>query len=114
MKEELTGINSEDLRKYFPLKKVLEVLFDLLYKLYNIKVSQVENEYLYNEEIQIFKFEEDGNIIGYFYIDLYTRIGKTRGGWVYALKPKIINKIPIVGIYYNCRKQMKMKNLLYL
>ncbi len=104
IKEELFEINSEELRKYFPLKKVLEVLFDLLYKLYNIKVSKVENETLYNEEIQVFKFEEDGKIIGYFYIDLYPRIGKTRGGWVYALKPKIINKIPIVGICYNCRK----------
>ena len=104
MKEELFGINSEDLRKYFPLKKTIEILSELLLNLYNIKIEKVENEHLYNEDVLLFKFIENEKVIGYFYMDLYPRKGKNSGGWVYALKPKIINKIPIVGINYNCRR----------
>ena len=98
-------INSEELRKYFPLSKVTKILFDLIEKLYGIKYSLVENEHLYNKEVIIYKMIKNNKTIGYFYLDLYPRKEKTMGGWVYPLKPRVINNTPpIVGIIANNRR----------
>ena len=98
-------INSEELRKYFPLSKVTKILFDLIEKLYGIKYTLVENEHLYHKEVIIYKMVRNNKTIGYFYLDLYPRKEKTMGGWVYPLKPRVINNTPpIVGIIANNRK----------
>ena len=99
------NINSEELRKYFPLSKVTKILFDLIEHLYGIKYTLVENEHLYHPDIKIYKMQKNNKTIGYFYLDLYPRKEKTMGGWVYPLKPRVINNTPpIVGIIANNRK----------
>ena len=98
-------INSEELRKYFPLSKVTQILFDLIEKLYGIKYTLVENEHLYHKEVIIYQMVKNNKTIGYFYLDLYPRKEKTMGGWVYPLKPRVINNTPpIVGIIANNRR----------
>ena len=99
------NINSEELRKYFPLSKVTKILFDLIEHLYGINYTLVENEHLYHPDIKIYKMQKNNKTIGYFYLDLYPRKEKTMGGWVYPLKPRVINNTPpIVGIIANNRK----------
>ena len=100
------NLDSEELRKYFPLSKVTKILFDLIEHLYGINYSLVPEEHLYHPEIQIYKMQKNKNkTIGYFYLDLYPRKEKTMGGWVYPLKPRVINNTPpIVGIIANQRK----------
>ena len=105
-KKHTFNLNSEDLRKFFPLSKVTKILFDLIEHLYGINYTLVPNEHLYHPDIKIYKMQKNKNIpIGYFYLDLYPRKEKTMGGWVYPLKPRVINNYPpIVGIIANQRK----------
>ena len=99
------NINSEELRKFFPLSKVTKILFDLIEHLYGINYTLVQNEHLYHPEVMIYKMQKNNKTIGYFYLDLYPRKEKTMGGWVYALKPRVQkNTPPIVGIISNQRK----------
>ena len=100
------NLDSEELRKFFPLSKVTKILFDLIEHLYGINYSLVPEEHLYHPDIQIYKMQKNKNkTIGYFYLDLYPRKEKTMGGWVYPLKPRVINNTPpIVGIIANQRK----------
>ena len=99
------NINSEELRKYFPLSKVTKILFVLIEHLYGINYTLVENEHLYHPDIKIYKMQKNNKTIGYFYLDLYPRKEKTMGGWVFPLKPRVINNTPpIVGIIANNRK----------
>ena len=53
------NINSEELRKYFPLSKVTKILFDLIEHLYGIKYTLVENEHLYHPDIKIYKMQKN-------------------------------------------------------
>jgi peptidyl-dipeptidase Dcp len=105
-KKHTFNLNSEDLRKFFPLSKVTNILFDLIEHLYGINYTLVPNEHLYHPDIKIYKMQKNKNIpIGCFYLDLYPRKEKTMGGWVYPLKPRVINNYPpIVGIIANQRK----------
>ena len=113
------NLNSEELRKFFPLSKVLQILFDLIEHLYGINYTLVPNEHLYHKDIKIYKMQKNNNnnkknnknnsknTIGYFYLDLYPRKEKTMGGWVYPLKPRVINNTPpIVGIISNQRRPL--------
>lgn len=92
------------IRKYFPLSKVLSVLFDLVKKMYDITMTQVPNEHLYYSDCQVYKMSINDKTLSYFYIDLHPRTEETAGGWVYPLKPQIINKVPIVGIVTNAQR----------
>ena len=56
-------INSEELRKYFPLSKVTKILFDLIEKLYGIKYTLVENEHLYHKEVIIYKMVRNNKFL---------------------------------------------------
>ena len=104
-KKHTFNLNSEDLRKFFPLSKVTKILFDLIEHLYGINYTLVPNEHLYHPDILIYKMQKNKIPIGYFYLDLYPRKEKTMGGWVYPLKPRVINNTPpIVGIIANQRK----------
>jgi len=104
-KKHTFNLNNEDLRKFFPLSKVTKILFDLIEHLYGINYTLVPNEHLYHPDILIYKMQKNKIPIGYFYLDLYPRKEKTMGGWVYPLKPRVINNTPpIVGIMANQRK----------
>ena len=109
LKKKLYNIDSEELRKYFPLNKVFEKLFNLIYDLFEIKIEKEEKIKLFHNDIITFSMWYNNNKIGYFYFDLFPRNEKTMGGWVYSLKPKIINKLPIVGVNANIRRSMTNK-----
>ena len=109
LKKKLYNIDSEELRKYFPLNQVFEKLFNLIYDLFEIKIEKEEKIKLFHNDIITFSMWYKDNKIGYFYFDLFPRNEKTMGGWVYSLKPKIINKLPIVGVNANIRKSVTNK-----
>ena len=99
------NLNSEELRKFFPLSKVTKILFELIEHLYGISYSLIPDEHLYHQDIKLYQMKKNNTPIGYFYLDLYPRKEKTMGGWVYAMKPRVINKNhPIVGVIANQRK----------
>ena len=104
LKKKLYNIDSEELRKYFPLNKVFEILFKLIYDLFEIKIDREEKIKLFHNDIITFSMSYKNNKMGYFYFNLFPRNEKTMGGWVYSLKPKIINKLPIVGVNANIRR----------
>lgn len=103
-KKSIFGIDTETLRSHFPLNKVFDVLFSLLKELYDIDVNEDKTVKLYHNDIIIFNVKSNDKIIGYLYYDLFPRKSKTMGGWVYPLKPKVINEIPFVGIMANIQK----------
>ena len=109
LKKKLYNIDSEELRKYFPLNKVFEKLFNLIYDLFEIKIEKEEKIKLFHNDIITFSMWYKNNKMGYFYFDLFPRNEKTMGGWVYSLKPKIMNKLPIVGVNANIRKSATNK-----
>ena len=109
LKKKFYNIDSEELRKYFPLNKVFKILFDLVYDLFEIKIEKEEKVKLFHNDIITFSMWYKNNKIGYFYFDLFPRNEKTMGGWVYSLKPKIINKLPIVGVNANIRRSTTNK-----
>ncbi|MBA4740123.1 MAG: M3 family metallopeptidase [Burkholderiales bacterium] len=82
IKEERYTFKDEDLRQYFPLKRCVNGLFDLLNSLYGVSVLEKQAE-VWNPSVKLYEVKDHlGHSIGYFYMDLFARNGKRSGAWM--------------------------------
>ena len=82
IKEERYTFKDEDLRQYFPLKRCIGGLFDLLKSLYGISVVERSGE-VWNPSVKLYELKDrSDHLIGYFYMDLFARDGKRPGAWM--------------------------------
>ena len=81
-REEKFAFSAEELRPYFPLSQVLEGLFSLVKRLFNITINPYDGQTpVWHEEVRYFQIaDETGEAIAYFYLDPYSRPAEKRGG----------------------------------
>lgn len=77
------AISQEDLRPYFPEDKVLSGLFDIVHRLFGIKITEKKGVDLWDPAVRFFEIvDETGRLRGQFYFDLYARPQKRGGAWM--------------------------------
>ena len=75
--------NEEDLRPYFPMERVIAGLFDLVHRLYGIRVEETDGVPVWHDEVKHFDLlDSDGTRLGSFYADWYPRESKRGGAWM--------------------------------
>lgn len=82
LKEAQYQISQEVLRPYFTLPKVLEGLFSLNKKLFDIDIVAQEGVETWHPDVQFYRVERGGKPLAYFYLDLFAREGKRGGAWM--------------------------------
>ena len=82
LKEARYQISQEVLRPYFALPKVLEGLFALNKKLFDIDITPQQGTETWHEDVQFYRVERKGKPLAYFYLDLFAREGKRGGAWM--------------------------------
>ena len=76
-------LSQETLRPYFPAPKVISGMFQVVERLYGLKISEKEGVDVWNEDVQYFEIlDENDGIRGSFYLDLYARPHKRGGAWM--------------------------------
>lgn len=82
LRESKYDINEEELRPFFSLPKVMDGLFNLAKKLFDITVEPADGEApVWNGDVRFFCVKDSsGNPIAYFYFDPYSRPSEKRGG----------------------------------
>ncbi|MDG6338961.1 oligopeptidase A [Glaesserella parasuis] len=82
-KQALYAINDEELRLYFPEERVLSGLFELVKRIFGIRVEEQKEFDSYHENVRFFNiFDETDRLRGSFYLDLYARENKRGGAWM--------------------------------
>ncbi|MGX2975444.1 oligopeptidase A [Ursidibacter arcticus] len=82
-KQALYAINDEELRPYFPEERVLSGLFELVKRIFGMKVVEQKEFDSYHESVRFFHiFDETDRLRGSFYLDLYAREHKRGGAWM--------------------------------
>ena len=76
------ALSDEKLREYFPLEKVLEGLFGLSERLFDVHFEAVDQLDLYHPDVHFFDILRNGQRIASFYLDLYARDHKRGGAWM--------------------------------
>jgi len=76
------AISEEELKPYFPEKKVISGMFALVERLYSIKIK-AGNAPKWHKNVQFFDiFDENEKKIASFYLDPYARAHKRGGAWM--------------------------------
>ena len=82
-KQSAFSISNEELRQYFPADTVINGLFTLAARLYDIDLSQDDAVKSWHEDARYFNVRDsDGQLLGGFYTDLFARTGKRSGAWI--------------------------------
>lgn len=83
LKQARYAISDEVLRPYFPAPKVLSGLFEVVQRLFNIRIEEQDKFDTYHPDVRFFHiYDETNTQRGSFYLDLYAREHKRGGAWM--------------------------------
>ncbi|WP_415886405.1 oligopeptidase A [Neptuniibacter sp. QD37_6] len=82
LKQAKYSISEEQIRPYFPLPKVLEGLFAVTGKLFDIEMREVDAFDRWHDDARLFEISRNGEVIARFFMDLYAREKKRGGAWM--------------------------------
>jgi len=82
LREARHAISDEQLRPYFPAPQVVDGLFRVVERLYNVTFAEDETAPRYHPDVRYFRILEHDTPIAGFYLDLYAREGKRGGAWM--------------------------------
>ena len=81
----LYAFEEEDLRPYFPVESVLSGMFDLVQRLYGIRVVEGPAVPVWHPDVKYYEIrDEDSTLLGGFYADWFPRDTKRGGAWMDA------------------------------
>ena len=82
-KQHLYTISDEQLRPYFPETRAVNGLFEVVKRIYGITAQERKDVDVWHPEVRFFDlFDENGELRGSFYLDLYARENKRGGAWM--------------------------------
>jgi len=83
MRQALYDFEEEELRPYFAFEKVLDGMFELVNRLYGIKVVEEHGVPVWDDKVTYYSINDsDGTPLGSFYADFYPRENKRGGAWM--------------------------------
>ena len=76
-------ISEEEIRQYFPLQHVLQNLFTITEKLFDLKIKEISKVSKWHKDVRLFAiYNKKNELRGYFYIDIFARVHKRGGAWM--------------------------------
>lgn len=99
-------ISEEELRVFFPEPRVLSGMFKLCKQIFGLAIEEETDFAKWHDSIRMFRVIDNNNQLrGHFYIDLYTREGKRGGAWMAECLSRIrfaSNLLQTPVAYLNC------------
>jgi len=83
LREEQLQLAEEELRPYFPLPQVLDGLFGVASRLFDLDVTAAAAPSVWHPSVQYYELRRrDGTLVGSFFTDLFARPNKRGGAWM--------------------------------
>lgn len=84
-RQELYDFDEEELRPYFPADRVVSGMFEIVEKLYGIRVRESAGVPVWHPDVKVYEvLDGDGTLLGTFYADWFPRETKRGGAWMDA------------------------------
>ncbi|MDP3313429.1 M3 family metallopeptidase [Lutibacter sp.] len=114
LKQQLFNFDDEQLKPYFKLENVIEGVFTISSKLFDIKFEEVYDIDTYHKDVKTFKVTDSkDNYIAILYADFFPRKGKRNGAWMTSYKGQWKrfneNSRPQISIVCNFTKPTQTK-----
>ncbi len=88
LKQQAFNLSQESLKPYFPAPKVIKGIFEIVQRLYGIDIIERAAPTWHND-VRYFEIEENGEVLGGFYFDLYARQAKRGGAWMSGFRSRM-------------------------
>lgn len=114
LKKLLFDLDDEKLKPYFKLENVIQGVFDIAGKLYDLHFESVNNVDTYHKEVKTYEVSNSkGKLVALFYADFFPRKGKRNGAWMTSYKSQWkegdVNSRPHISIVCNFTKPTASK-----
>lgn len=114
LKKALFDLEEEQLKPYFKLQNVIEGVFAVANKLYDLVFEEVYELDKYHKDVKTFKVTDtSGNYIAILYADFFPRKGKRDGAWMTSFKGQWMkdgeNSRPHISVVCNFTKPTPTK-----
>jgi len=114
LKQKLFSLDDEQLKPYFKLENVIDGVFTISERLYDLKFEKIDTIDTYHDDVLTYKVTDTkGNLVSIFYADFFPRAGKRNGAWMTVYKSQHIkngiNDRPHISIVCNFTKPTKSK-----
>ena len=114
LKKEKYNFDQEDLRPYFKVENVIDGIFKVAELMYGLQFKEINDVPIYHKEVRVFEvYEENGDFLSLFYVDLHPRETKRGGAWMTGFRSQgLINgniERPHVAIVCNLTPSTKDK-----
>lgn len=114
LKKQLFDLGQEQLKPYFKLENVIDGVFTIAHKLFDLNFTEVSDIDKYHEEVMTYEvMNSKGDFIAVFYADFFPRKGKRNGAWMTSYKSQWKkegeNSRPHISIVCNFTKPTETK-----
>lgn len=112
IKDQQFHINFGVIRQYFPINLVLSGIFKICQDLFGLGFKEVEGAAVWHPDVQLFSVSDlsSKELVGYFYLDLYSRVGKYAHTCVIALQNGLLSsgsrQIPVALLVSQFEKEV--------
>ena len=104
LREEKYAFSDLEVKQYFPESKVLAGLFKVVETIFGIYVSKAQAS-VWHETASFYDIkDENGHLIGQFYLDLYARNNKRGGAWMdeAITRRQVVNDLTTPVAFLTC------------
>jgi oligopeptidase A len=105
LKEKKFSISEEELKPYFPAPRVVEGMFEVVHRLYDVEIKENTQLVTWHKDVRTFDIYKGGELIARFYLDLYARQNKRGGAWMDDCRVRRIDaegKLQLPVAYLTC------------
>lgn len=83
LKQDTYAISDEELRPYFPEDTVVKGLFEVVNKVFGLRIEAQQNIDVWHKDVSFYHIYDQHDVLrGAFYLDLYARAKKRGGAWM--------------------------------
>lgn len=109
LKNSKYNYDEEELKPYFKLDNVINGVFLLANKLYDLKFMPNADIPVYNSDVKAYEvYDGSGKLMAILYLDFFPRPGKSGGAWMTSFRPQYkengVDVRPFVSIVTNFTK----------
>jgi len=114
LKKAIFNLDDELLKPYFQLENVIQGVFNIAEKLYDLHFVETTEIDTYHKDVKTYKVTDGkGQFIALFYADFFPRKGKRNGAWMTSFKGQWkkdgVNSRPHISIVCNFTKPTSTK-----
>lgn len=105
LKQARYAFSDQEVRQYFTAPKVLAGLFDIIERLFDVRITEATAE-VWHESVRFYELRRRDALVGQFYLDLYARNGKRPGAWMDEVRsrwarPEGTQQLPVAQLVCN-------------